>query len=239
RLRNENVETRCEVRDGVPVSLLTDVEWVWQILMNLITNAAKYTYKGHINVYVGYRDTHLELRVEDTGIGIDDSQKKAVFDQYVTHQNYGHISHGIGLYSVKMKVDALGGSCEIFDNLGGGSIFEVKIPAKADRDNLDVTIDAAGYGFGNHSGNSDDDCPQRSCLIVDDTPSIRKMMSHILAKHSVDLACNGAEGLEKLQSKEYDIVLLDMSMPVMDGAECLTRCEEANNGRSEKTKCAF
>lgn len=125
RLRNDNVETRCEIRDCVPVSLLTDVEWVWQILMNLITNAAKYTYKGHINVYVDYRDAHLELRVEDTGIGIDDSHKEAVFDQYVTHQKYGHISHGIGLHSVKMKVDALGGSCEISDNIGGGSIFEV------------------------------------------------------------------------------------------------------------------
>lgn len=125
RLRNDDVETRCEVGDGVPIALLTDVEWVWQILMNLITNAAKYTYKGHINVCVDYRDTYLVLRVEDTGIGIEDSQKEAVFDQYVTHQKYGHISHGIGLHSVKMKVDALGGTCEIFDNDGGGSIFQV------------------------------------------------------------------------------------------------------------------
>lgn len=95
-------------------------------------------------------------------------------------------------------------------------------------------MDAAGYGFGGGRGNSDDDCPQRSCLIVDDTHSIRKMMTHILAKHKVEVACNGAEGLEKLKSKEYDIVLLDMSMPVMDGAECLTRCEETCHRRSEK-----
>lgn len=122
---NENVEARCEVQACVPPSLLTDVEWVWQILMNLVTNAAKYTHRGRIDVVVGYRDDCLELRVEDTGIGIDDSKKGAVFGKYVTHQTYGHTSHGIGLYSVKTKVDALGGSCGIFDNPGGGTIFEV------------------------------------------------------------------------------------------------------------------
>ena len=108
--------------------MLTDVEWVWQILMNLVTNAVKYTYKGRVDVFVGYRDGHLELRVEDTGIGIDDTKKATVFDMFVTHQRYGHNSHGIGLHSVRAKVDALGGSCEIFDNNGGGTIFEVCKP---------------------------------------------------------------------------------------------------------------
>lgn len=125
RLRNEHVKTSCHVREGVPRSLLTDVEWVWQILMNLVTNAAKYTYKGRFDVFVGYQNGHLELRVEDTGIGIDDTKKGGVFDMFVTHQRYSHNSHGIGLHSVKAKVDALGGSCEILDNLGGGTIFEV------------------------------------------------------------------------------------------------------------------
>lgn len=66
-------------------------------------------------------------------------------------------------------------------------------------------------------------CNQRTCLIVDDTASIRKMMKHLLRTHHVDLASNGAEGLEKLKSNEYDIALLDMCMPVMDGAECVRR----------------
>ena len=131
RLRNENVQTSCQIREGVPRSLLTDVEWAWQILMNLVTNAAKYTYKGRFDVFVGYRDGYLVLRVEDTGIGIDDTKKGTVFDMFVTHQRYGHNSHGIGLHSVKAKVDALGGSCEIFDNEGGGTIFEVCISAFA------------------------------------------------------------------------------------------------------------
>ena len=125
RLTNENVQTRVEVGKNVPGSLLTDVEWVWQILMNLVTNAAKYTYKGLVEVFISYRDENLELRVRDTGIGMDDTQKAVVFDKFFTHQKYSHSSHGIGLYSIKAKVDILGGSCAISDNPGGGSVFEV------------------------------------------------------------------------------------------------------------------
>ncbi|CAN0110271.1 unnamed protein product, partial [Ectocarpus fasciculatus] len=215
RLVNENVEARCEAQASVPPSLLTDVEWVWQILMNLVTNAAKYTHRGRIDVIVAYRHDCLELRVEDTGIGIDDSKKGAVFGKYVTHQTYGHASHGIGLYSVKTKVDALGGSCRVFDNPGGGTIFEVNTSTNVHID----TASGRSVSLREESGNT----PRRTCLIVDDTASIRKMMRHFLKKHDVDLACNGVEGLESLKNKEYDIVLMDISMPVMDGRQCLAR----------------
>ncbi|CAM9403583.1 unnamed protein product [Ectocarpus sp. 6 AP-2014] len=223
RLVNENVDAHCEVQARVPPSLLTDVEWVWQILMNLVTNAAKYTHRGRIDVVVGYRDDCLELRVEDTGIGIDDSKKGAVFGKYVTHQTYGHASHGIGLYSVKTKVDALGGSCRVLDNPGGGTVFEVLIPAKVDKD---IDTDSPSGSGRSVSLRESGDIPRGTCLIVDDTASIRKMMQHFLKKHDVDLACNGAEGLERLKKKEYDIVLMDISMPVMDGRECLARFRE-------------
>lgn len=76
-------------------------------------------------MFVGYQTEHLELRVEDTGIRIEDTKKAGVFDKFVTHQKYGHASHGIGLHSVKAKVDGLGGSCKILDNPGSGTIFEV------------------------------------------------------------------------------------------------------------------
>eukprot|EP00903_Cladosiphon_okamuranus_P010013 g9496.t1 len=217
RLRNEHVQSGCHVREGVPSSLLTDVEWVWQIIMNLVTNAAKYTYKGRFDVYVDYQNGLLELRVEDTGIGIDDNMKGGVFDMFVTHQKYGHNSHGIGLHSVKTKVDAFGGSCEILDNPGGGTIFEVKVPAKVDTSAAESKREeqvAADAYRGTH---------RCLCLVVDDTASIRKMMSHLLREHDVELACNGAEGLDKLMAKEYDIVLSDISMPVMDGTECVRR----------------
>lgn len=155
RLTNENVQTRVEVGESVPGSVLTDVEWVWQILMNLVTNAAKYTYKGRVEVFMGYRDEELELHVQDTGIGMDDKQKEAVFDKFFTHQKYSHGSHGVGLYSVKAKVDILGGSCTISDNPGGGSIFVVcqRTRLFKTREALNAATPKAGDG-GTESGAS-------------------------------------------------------------------------------------
>ncbi|CAB1099580.1 unnamed protein product [Ectocarpus sp. CCAP 1310/34] len=117
-------------------------------------------------------------------------------------------------------VDALGGSCRVFDNPGGGTIFEVLIPAKVDKD---IDIDSPSGSGRSVSLRESGDTTRGTCLIVDDTASIRKMMRHFLKQHDVDLACNGVEGLERLKNKEYDIVLMDISMPVMDGRECLAR----------------
>lgn len=94
----------------------------------------------------------------------------------------------------------------------------MKIPAKVDTSTTaESTLDEGLLSDGHLSS------PRRTCLVVDDTASIRKMMCHLLRQHDVDLASNGAEGLDKLMSKEYDIVLTDISMPVMDGTECLRR----------------
>lgn len=95
---------------------------------------------------------------------------------------------------------------------------QVLIPAKVDKD-----IEIDNFSARRVSLRENGDTPRRTCLVVDDTASIRKMMLHFLKKHDVDLACNGVEGLEYLKKKEYDIVLMDISMPVMDGRECLAR----------------
>lgn len=209
RLKNDFVEASVVASPNLPACVYTDVEWVWQILLNLVTNAAKYTYKGYISINIEFVDGNLTLCVKDTGIGIEDIDKPKIFDKYVTKQTLGHTSHGIGLYSVKVKIKALKGSYSVSDNPGGGSIFSVKIPV--------VKEVVHSEKFHN------EDIDKKSCLVIDDTQSIRTTMKHLLRKHSIDTAVNGAEGLEKLQSKEYDIVFLDMYMPIMDGLECLKR----------------
>lgn len=207
RLRGENVIFTTDFDVKTP-SLYSDPEWVWQIVLNLVSNATKYTYHGYINVLIHYEPPDLVIRVVDTGIGIREEDKENIFEQFVTQKSFGHDSRGIGLHSVKMKVDKLGGSITVRDNTVCGSVFEVKIPVV----NGDATIDTIG--------------PQdssKSCLVVDDTPSIRKMMKRLLRNHEVDVACNGDMGLEMMKAKRYDIVLLDMFMPVMDGLECIKR----------------
>lgn len=213
RLKGENVEFIVEMSKGTPVSVFSDVEWVWQILLNLVTNATKYTYNGYIRVTLSHDGENLVIEVRDTGIGIDDSDKKEIFGKFVTYKNFGHDSHGIGLYSVKTKVDSLNGCLEVVDNPGGGSVFSVKIPSKI---NKEIYMDDC----------NDNVSSRKRCLVIDDTPSIRKMVTRLLRNHDVETASNGAVGLDMMKSNEYDLVLLDMFMPVMDGLECIKRFRE-------------
>ena len=212
RLKGENVEFSSVMPVDTPASIFSDVEWVWQIILNMVTNATKYTYSGYIVVSLSHDGKNLNIEVKDTGIGISDKDKSDIFGKFVTHKRFGHDSNGIGLYSVKTKVDSLQGFIEVRDNPDGGTVFSVTIPSKV---NKEIEMDSIGSVTS-----------KKRCLVIDDTPSIRKMMSRLLKTHDVDTACNGAVGLDMMKSNGYDIVLLDMFMPVMDGVECIKRFRE-------------
>ncbi|AAK14530.1 unnamed protein product [Ectocarpus sp. 4 AP-2014] len=219
-IRVEAVNSRCIVGDGIPAFVLTDGEWLFQILMTLATNAARYTHSGSIDVDINLvQSTHLLIVVRDTGVGIPDSEKRDVFDKDFTNDaTNGHGSTGLGLNSVKRKVSALGGLYTITDNDGGGTVLSVQIPVK---------LSADCYA-GNVESNTDNvnACRVRSILVVDDTPSVRKLMWRFLKDHMVEVAVDGADGLQKMKDKRYDVVFLDMMMPVMDGTQCLVQFRE-------------
>lgn len=219
-IRVETVYSRCVVGDGIPTFVLTDGEWLLQILMSLATNAARYTYSGSIDVDVNLvQSTHLLIVVRDTGVGIPDSEKRDVFDKDFTNDTTnGHGSTGLGLYSVKRKVGALGGLYKITDNDGGGTVLSVQIPVK-------VSADCYAGDFESNTDNVNAS-RVRSILVVDDTPSVRKLMRRVLEDHLVEVAVDGADGLEKMKDKRYDVVFLDMMMPVLDGAQCVAQFRE-------------
>ena len=213
RIKGEKVKFECLSDDGVPSLLFTDGDWIWQIILNLLSNSAKYTYDGYIHVSLDYiHDKFLVIIVKDTGIGIKDEDKQHIFEKFVTKKTFGHESHGIGLYSVKTKVNSLNGKIDVSDNPVGGSVFKVIIPVAVD---TVLNIDQLPTKF-----------QKKRCLVVDDTPSIRKMMTRLLRDHFVETACNGVEGLQLMQASEFDLVLIDMCMPVMDGLECVKRFRE-------------
>ncbi|CAN0247104.1 unnamed protein product [Ectocarpus sp. 6 AP-2014] len=210
-IRTESVCSRCTVEDTIPKFVLTDGEWLLQIMLTLATNAARYTYTGWICVKVTLLpSSHLLIVVRDTGSGIPDSDKRDIFDKDCTNDTIrGHGSTGMGLYSVKRKVDSLGGWYKITDNDGGGVVVSVQIPVKLSPDCYAGDADAVKV------------CRVRSILVVDDTPSVRKMMRRFLKDHRVEVAVDGGDGLNKMKDKKYDVVFLDMMMPVLDGAQCL------------------
>lgn len=219
RIMMEGVRYMCFVDDCVPHFVLTDSEWIMQILLNLVANAARYTFRGVISVTVTLEFKVLCIIVKDTGTGIPDSETTDVFEQgFLTDTSCGHGSTGIGLHSVKTKVGALDGEYGIDDNPGGGTILTARIP---------VGLDQKCYTHeSERRGQLVEITRVRSILVVDDTPSVRKLMLRYLKGHRVEVAVNGADGLQKMKYRKFDLVLLDMMMPVLDGAGCLRKFRE-------------
>lgn len=216
RISGEKVKFTCELDTDTPKFFFSDSDWIWQIILNMITNSGKYTYSGYISIFISIKESILSIIVKDTGIGIKDEEKKTVFNKFFTSKNFGHDSHGIGLYSVKMKIDSLNGDIIVKDNPDNGTIFEVNIPVTIQKPILKIETSSV---------------EKKKCLVVDDTPTIRRMMSRLLEKHIVETAENGSIALQMMKKNEYDLVLLDMFMPTMDGLECIKRfrCWEVKN----------
>lgn len=208
------VQCRCQVDDGVPELFLADSDWIMQILLNLVASAAGHTFGGVICLTLAVENSVLRILVKDTGVGIPVSAKREIFSANFTDDvGRGRVSTGVGLYLVKIKVDALGGECDVYNNAGGGTVLSVKVPVELDK-----------RCRRRHVGKKDDSVKVtrvRSILVVDDTPSVRKLMKRYLKGHDVEVAVNGAEGLCKMKEKYFDVVLLDLMMPVMDGSECV------------------
>lgn len=208
----EEVLSKCVVGPGVPHFVLTDGEWLLQIMLNIVTYAASYTNAGRIDVDVSLLPPmNLSIVVTDTALNYD------AFDKDFTND-----TTGIGLYSVKKKVDALCGKYEIV-----GASLSVVIP-------VEIELNAGCYDPKNNF------CA-RSVLVVDDTPSVRKIMQRFLKDHVVEVAVDGADGLQKMTQKRYDIVFLDMMMPVLDGEQCLTQFRqwESVNRREENRQIVY
>lgn len=219
RIQMEGVRCACAVGNCVPNFVITDFAWVLQILLSIGTNAAKHTFSGWIRLNVTYDSGTLSIIATDTGVTIPDCEKRQIFyKDFTSNPVKSHGSTGIGLYSVKRKVVALGGKYDIVDNPGGGNILSVTIP---------VGVDEKCYTMSTEKRRDMVQVTRvRTILVVDDTPSVRKVMKRHLKDHRVEVAVNGADGLAKMKEKKFDIVLLDMMMPVLDGLGCLTLFRE-------------
>jgi signal transduction histidine kinase len=219
RIMTEGVRCTCSVDDCVPKFVLTDGVWILQLLLNLVTNATSYTYSGWIDVSVTLVPDSIKITVADTGVGIPETEKRDIFEKgFISNTMRGHGSTGIELFSVNTKVVALGGECRFVNNPNGGTIVSLTVP---------VATDKKCYARATENKSQSVQISLvRSVLVVDDTPIVRKIMRRYLRDHRVEVACNGEEALVKMKQQRFDIVLLDIIMPVMDGLECLKAFRE-------------
>ncbi|MFN3817183.1 ATP-binding protein [Brevundimonas sp.] len=195
-----------------------------QILTNLVSNAVKFTHKGAIRVRLEEHGAGLRLQVEDTGIGFDAEQGERIFERF--QQADGSITRrfggsGLGLSITTSLVHRMGGEIGCDSVPGAGSTFWVTLPFAA----VDVVEPLRPRSPG------DDDVRGLKVLVADDHPVNRRVLEMILRPLGVDVVSvqNGVEAVHAVRHESFDLVLMDMQMPVMDGLDA-TRAIVAAQG---------
>ncbi|TVQ94252.1 MAG: PAS domain-containing hybrid sensor histidine kinase/response regulator [Bacteroidetes bacterium] len=224
-LINKNNEMQVEIDSGVPESVIADKLRVEQVLMNLVNNAMKFTENGVIKINASIPDNSdpgiIKISVTDTGIGINEEDQTRLFHKFQQIDNSmlrpGEGS-GLGLYICKQLVSYLGGEIGVESNPGKGSCFWFTFRSHTEKNNL-VKESA-------EPENEEDDIDvslNLSILLVDDKTVNLQVISLMLqaADCKVELAKNGIEALEKFKPEIYDVILMDIMMPVMDGVAAM------------------
>ncbi|QUD88018.1 ATP-binding protein [Phenylobacterium montanum] len=200
----------------LPPRVLADPARVKQILLNLLTNAVKFTDQGSVTVSAHYHRPagRLEFVVSDTGCGIPEDKRHrlfARFSQVDSSLSRRHGGTGLGLAICKSLVDLMGGEIEVESREGVGSTFRFAVPAP-----LSIRGEAEREG---RAANEAPAAPVCQILIVDDRPENRELVRNMLEAlgHVVVEAGGGAQALALASSRPYDLILMDLQMPGMDG----------------------
>ena len=208
-----------------------------QVLLNLVGNAIKFTRNGTITVEAErLSDGDLvEFRVRDTGIGIAEADRDRIFDEFVTlDASYSRAvgGTGLGLAIVKRLAIAMGGAVGLDSRPGEGSIFRVRLPLPvADAESAPASSAEATPDI-QHKAPA---IAPRKILIVEDNRINRLVLRDLLEQdgHSVDEAHDGEQGVALARRKAYDLVFMDISMPVLDGVEA-TRAIRRSEARGTR-----
>ena len=216
------------------VYLQTDNLKVRQCLMNLLSNAFKFTERGHVKLTVRVHEAEfgpmVEFLVEDTGIGISPEKIDTLFDAFVqadmsTTQKFG--GTGLGLTITRKLASLLGGHLSVESEKGEGSVFKLSIPQEPLRKTVVRNLQelSASVPVNDAAAN------ERLALVIDDDASTVELLSRWLKKqgYSVAAAYDGEAGLEVAQEYRPDLILLDIHMPRKNGWDVLEKLKEDEN----------
>ncbi|MBR6890515.1 MAG: response regulator [Clostridia bacterium] len=247
--QEKGLEFRVAADPALPRALNGDAVRVKQVLLNVLTNAVKYTKAGSVTLTLGSRRENgqflMTYRVDDTGIGIRPESIPDLFtafqrmDAQKTHTIEGT---GLGLSIVKQLLDLMGGTVQVMSEYGKGSTFLIEIPqAVADSAPIGEVDFRRRTSAAAAKQAAPEGIPALNVLAVDDTRMnllvVKKLLQDSAAR--VDTALSGAEALEMTARTRYDVILMDHQMPEMDGIECLHRIRTQENGlcRDSKVIC--
>lgn len=219
------------VENRGPKRILGDWEKLHQILLNLLTNAVKFTEQGRVGLTVEDRGAEIDFIVTDTGIGIAPEDTDNIFDQFrqVDGSAARHYDGtGLGLAICRKLANLLGGRIVVESTLEQGSTFTLSLPRKVANGNR-IEIEqwpSAAPGPAPRDG-------RRTVLVIDDDPDVRDLIEAFLEENGYHpiLAENGRAGLELALQHRPFAILLDILMPELDGFDVLRRLKDAEATR--------
>jgi len=232
-VKSKGLDLNFEVADNVPETLVGDQTRLSQVLTNLAANAVKFTEKGKValSVTAGERVSsekrEFTFSVADTGIGIPDDKKERLFRAFSqvdeSHsRSYG--GSGLGLVISEEIVKRMGGTISFTSEVGKGSTFYFTILLGED----DSAFDVVSTTSLNTAATGDGETAKPRLLGVEDDPTIRQVLGSMfqLVKYEIDFAENGLKAVEMWESGKYDLILMDVQMPLMNGFEATAAIRE-------------
>ncbi|WP_418636134.1 response regulator [Winogradskyella sp.] len=210
----------------IPKWIKGDQTKMSQILINLLGNALKFTNNGEVQLVVTLiekveNNLKLKFEVIDNGQGISEADQKKIFEEFGQLKHQGHFQgSGLGLTIVRKLLFDMGSKIELKSVVGEGSNFYFEITVgQAQKEHANENIE---------DKISIDKLKNKRVLVVDDNTINLLVTKKTLESHNilVDVATNGQEGIDKIMQTQYDLVLMDVHMPVMDGIEATKRIRE-------------
>ena len=245
RAREKGLRFDVNVGENIPSMLYGDEMRLKQVIINILTNAIKYTNEGAVTLSVDGEKTStnefmLRIDVEDTGIGIRRENIPYLFDSFkrVEEDRTRNVEGtGLGLAISKQLVDLMGGRITVDSIYTKGSHFHIEVPqgivSETPMNYTTISeVQKGGQGYENTF-----EAPEAHVLIVDDNDMNRMVSRKLLRATRVrtDVAASGRECLEKTRQTRYDVIFMDHEMPEMDGIQTLERVRNQPNGLNKTT----
>lgn len=213
----KGIEFNCHIANPLPQRIVTDEKRLRQILINVLSNAVKYTPSGRVDFDIRYRNQVAEFSIRDTGPGIDEYQMKRIFAPFerIRNRDTAHLpGTGLGLTIVKLLTEIMGGDLQVESSPGQGSCFRISmmLPWVSSEELTPLLQERRIIGYEGY---------QRSLCLVDDDPVLRGLLADILMPLGFNImeAQDAENCLALLPQSEPDLFLLDISMPGMSGLQ--------------------